>query len=127
MFNLQKKIKTIAFTKLNTFQRCVLWMPVIVYTAFVGIQQYQSYKQLDGFSFYDHRGMVSCVLIGGDNPSWSCKNSSGMSLAEDLPATPKVWSYDNGYTTVERTVQGDGARYKIKSEGLRNDLVAHVQ
>lgn len=127
MTNLTKKIKDIAFTKLNLFQRCLLWTPVLLYLAFVGFQQYQDYKQLDGFSFYDHRGMVSCVLMGGDNPSWSCKNSSGMNLAEELPATPKVWSYDGGYTTVERTVLGDGARYKIKSKGLSEDLVAHVQ
>ena len=124
---MSKKLKSLAFKKLNWTQRLLLWVPVLSYALYVGYGSYISKYGVDDFSFYDHRGMVSCVLFGGNEPTWTCKNSSGMNLAETLPVKKRIWSYDGGNITVTRTVALQGAKYTLKSSQLNGPMSAVVQ
>ncbi len=117
-----KKLKAVALRKLTVAQRVFLWTPLVAYAVYVGWNSYISKYGVDDFSFYDHRGMVSCVLSGGGEPSWTCKNSSGLNMADEMPVDKKVWSYDDGAITVTRTVSMDGARYTVSSYQLSAPL-----
>lgn len=120
-------IKNVLKKKLTVKQRYLLWGAVGIYGLTVATGSLDLFIKEDNFSFYDHRAMVSCTYSKFAVPEWSCKNSSGFVLSDEIPPEKRVWLYDNENTKVERAVSHAGASYSLFLNGSQRPLVYVVQ